>query len=325
MHLQRAIRDALSKSMGEQSLARLSRPVRDDAGDTIFSIDVDAEGALLRCCEAWGKDEAFVLIAEGLPGAGSKFGAGDPRFRLIVDPIDGTRALMFDKRSAWSLAATAPMEGGLASIELAAMTELPTTRMHIADTLWAERGSGASGVRENLITREKRAFTPSPSRAQDLRHGFASVANYFPGGKELTARLDERLMTEALGGWNPDKCEVYTDQYVSSGGQLAELALGRDRFVLDVRPLVHRALGITSSLCARPYDLCTMLVAQEAGCVVTAPDGSRLDAPLDVTTSVAFVAFANQELARRLQPLVTAALEGLKAPARRDPPPQSTR
>ena len=59
-----------------------------------------------------------------------------------------------------------------------------------------------------------------------------------------------------------------------------------------------------STLCSRPYDLCTALIAEQAGCVVTAPDGSPLDAPLDTTTSVAFVGYANQALAERLQPLV---------------------
>jgi hypothetical protein len=135
-------------------------------------------------------------------------------------------------------------------------------------------------------------------------HGFASVANYFQGGKELTARIEEDLLRRERGGWNPDKAEIYTDQYICSGGQLAEVALGRDRLVLDLRPMIHRKLGVDSSLCSRPYDVCTALVAQEAGCVVTAPDGSPLDAPLDVTTNIAFVAYANPGLAARVQPLL---------------------
>ena len=31
--------------------------------------------------------------------------------RLIVDPIDGTRGIMYDKRSAWTLAGVAPQRG----------------------------------------------------------------------------------------------------------------------------------------------------------------------------------------------------------------------
>ena len=147
-----------------------------------------------------------------------------------------------------------------------------------------------------------------PATEDNLRHGFATVTNYFPGGKELTSRIDEEILLAEMGGWNPNKAEVYSDQYICAGGQLAEMALGRDRFVLDIRPLVHKAIGTDSSLCARPYDICTALVAQNAGCVVTAPDGSPLNPPLDVTTNVAFAAYANVHLAARMQPIVTRVL-----------------
>jgi hypothetical protein len=74
--------------------------------------------------------------------------------------------------------------------------------------------------------------------------------------------------------------------------------------VLDVRPLVHHKLGAKSSLACRPYDVCTALVAQEAGCVVLDPFGAPLDAPLDVTSNVAFAAYANRALADLLVPIV---------------------
>ena len=313
--LQREIRSAVRARMLAQSSDVLSRGVRDDRGDTIFAIDVAAEDVLLPFCEAWGRDEPFVLIAEGLePDTGLVFGrpgSSGPAFRLIVDPIDGSRGLMFDKRSAWCLAAIAPDRGpgtGLRDLELAVMTELPTTRQATSDVLWAERDGATHGRRELLDGGASRELVVAPSQRADFLHGFATVANYFPGGKDLTSRFEEELIRRERGGWNPDKAEVYTDQYISSGGALAELALGRDRFVLDIRPLVHRALGVASSLCGRPYDLCTALVAQRAGCVVTAPDGSPLDAPLDVTTNLGFAGYANPALAARVQPIVDALL-----------------
>ena len=293
--------------MANQDPAAWSAIDRDGPGDTIFAIDAAAESILLRACADWARDDSFVLFAEGIEPEGRRFGSGPPRWRVIADPIDGTRGLMHDKRSAWSLFAVAPEKGQdtrLADVVCAAMTELPTTRQNRVDVLCAERGRGVRARRLDLDRGTESGFVPRPSPASDLRHGFASVANYFPGGKELTARLDEALMAKALGPWHPDKCEVYTDQYISSGGQLAELVLGRDRFVLDVRPLVHAALGVASSLCSRPYDLCTALVAEESGCVVRDPRGGPLDVPLDVTTSVAFAGYANAELARRLAPLV---------------------
>ncbi len=307
--LQRRIRAAVRAQMAAQGADVCSRRVRDDLGDTTFEIDVTAERVLLPFCEELAEHASFVLVAEGLPQDGMRFGssAAAPAFRLIVDPIDGTRGLMYDKRSAWSLAAVAIARGAearLADLSCAVMTELPTTRAGFADRLWAVRGQGARAERVNLIDGSFRQLAVVPSRRADFLHGFATVANFFQGGKELTSRIEEEILRRERGGWNPLKAEIYADQYISSGGQLAELALGRDRFVLDIRPLVHRALGVASSLCSKPYDVCTALIAREAGCVVCAPDGGPLDAPLDVTTNVAFAGYANPALAARLQPIV---------------------
>ncbi len=308
--LQADLRSSLRAHMQDQEPAVWSRTVRDDAGDTIFGIDAAVEDTLLRHCEAWGKTHHFTLLAEGLDPAGIGFGTtgrGGSPFRLLVDPIDGTRGLMFDKRSAWCLMGAAPDRGAatrLQHVEVAVMTELPTTRQSTSDVLWAIAGQGAHAERHDLATGTTHPLTLVPSQATTLRHGFATVSNFFQGGKELTARLEEAIFLRALGTWNPDKAEVYTDQYISSGGQLAEVTLGRDRFVLDVRPLVHRKLGVTSSLACRPYDIVTMRIAQEAGCVVCNPYGEPIDVPLDTTTNVAFAAYANRNLAALLIPIV---------------------
>ena len=308
--LQADIRAALRAHMQSQTAAVWSRTVRDDAGDTIFGIDVQVEEILIQHCQEWGKTQHFVLVAEGLEPGGLQFGQpgrGGPPFRLLVDPIDGTRGLMFDKRSAWCLMGAAPERGAatrLRDVEVAVMTELPTTRQVTSDALWAVAGQGARAERSDLSTGVSRPLALVPSQATTLRHGFATVSNFFQGGKELISRLEEAIFARAIGGWNPDKAEVYCDQYISSGGQLGEIVLGRDRFVLDVRPLVHKKLGVKSSLASRPYDIVTMRIAQEAGCVVCDPYGGPLDAPLDVTTNVAFACYANKELAARMIPIV---------------------
>lgn len=307
-----AVRAALRTSLARQDFERTSRVARDDDGDTIFGIDVDAEAILLEHAEQWSRDEAFVLVAEGLePATGMRFGASEPTARVIVDPIDGTRGLMFDKRSAWCLAAVAPERGAetrMSGIVVAHMSELPTTRHGRVDDLWAIRGGPAHARRIELADGSGRDYVPRPSRALDLRHGFATVCSFFQGGKELTARIDEDFIGAAIGGWDHRKAEVYADQYISSGGQLAELALGRDRFVLDLRPLIHARLGFEGTLCSKPYDLCTVLIAQAAGCVVTTPHGAPLDAPLDTVTNLAFVGYANPALATHLAPLLHACL-----------------
>ncbi len=308
--LQADIRASLRAHMRSQEQQVWSRTVRDDAGDTIFGIDAEVEDILVQHCQEWGKTQHFVLIAEGVDPDGIQFGRpglGGPPFRLLADPIDGTRGLMFDKRSAWCLMGIAPERGKatrLQDVEVAVMTELPTTRQSTSDVLWAIRGKGAHAERHDIGTGHPRPLVLVPSQAKTLLHGFASVSNFFQGGKELIARLEEAILLRAVGPWNPAKAEVYSDQYICSGGQLAEVALGRDRFVLDVRPLVHRKLGVKSSLACRPYDIVTALVAQEAGCIVLDPYGEPLDAPLDTTTNVAFACYANAALAAQLVPIV---------------------
>lgn len=308
--LQADLRAALRAHMKSQEPAVWSRTVRDDAGDTIFGIDAKVEGILVQHCQDWGRSQHFVLVAEGLDPAGIPFGRpglGGPPFRLLVDPIDGTRGLMFDKRSAWCLAGAAPDRGAdtcLQDVEVAVMTELPTTRQATSDVLWAVVGQPAAGERHDLVTGAARPIAPVPSQHDHLRHGFATVCNFFQGGKELLGRLEEAIFRRALGGWRPDKAEVYTDQYISSGGQFAEVVLGRDRFVLDVRPLVHRKLGVASSLTCRPYDVVTWRIAEAAGCIVSDPFGAPLDAPLDTVSDIAFACYSNRALAAKLQPIV---------------------
>lgn len=313
--LQLELRDALREHTQTQAVELLARAVRDDEGDTIFGLDIAVEELLLRRCEDWGREQHFTVLAEGLTSSGVEFGRpgrGGPPFRLLVDPVDGTRGLMYDKRSAWCLMGAAPDRGEetrLQDVEVAVMTELPTTRQNVCDVLWASAGAPTQAERHDVARGTVERLAVRPSAAADLRHGFASVANYFPGGKSQTAALEEAILRRAMGGWNPEKAEVYTDQYICTGGQLAEVALGRDRFVMDVRPLVYAKLGVASALACRPYDLSTWLIGQQAGCVVRDPLGAPLDAPLDLTTNVSFACYSSQALADFLAPIVREEIE----------------
>jgi fructose-1,6-bisphosphatase/inositol monophosphatase family enzyme len=86
-----------------------------------------------REIESWPDEcKPLVLVAEGIGEEGRRdFGPPDgARVRVIVDPIDGTRGLMYDKRSAWFLAAVAENRGEetcLADTFAAVMVELPTS------------------------------------------------------------------------------------------------------------------------------------------------------------------------------------------------------
>src|SRR5207245_11809027 len=101
------------------------------------------------------------------------------------------------------------------------------------------------------------------------------------------------------------------DQYASSGGQLYELMAGHDRFVTDLRPLMEHLLrerGASLGICCHPYDLCTELIAREAGVIVTDVRGERLSAPLAVQATVAWAGYANDSIRAQIEPLLQAAL-----------------
>lgn len=294
-------------------------------GDVIYRIDQKGEELLVEWCDVQARHFPFLLIAEGISESGERmFPAGadpaDARYRVIVDPIDGTRGLMYDKRSAWILTGVAPNRGpetSLRDVEWAVMTEVPTTRARYADQLWAQRGGGAQGITYDLASEEPieaRAFIPRPSRATDLRHGFASIVKFFPGGKEATARLEEALFAELLGPPVDSVPQIFDDEYISSGGQLYEVIVGHDRFLADLRPLILpracKAEGV-SRMTAHPYDLCTELIAREAGVIVTGADGELLDAPLDVHHPVAWIAYANEALRRQIEPVLQRLLRDL--------------
>ncbi len=165
----------------------------------------------------------------------------DPAWTVIVDTIDGTRGLMYDKRAAWCLAAAAPHGGSLRDIVAAAMTELPTVKQGAADQLSGTRGGGIAAERVDLRDGQRAALGVRPSSATDLEHGFAGLAKFFVPGKPELAELESELFAR-LGSRH-----VFDDEYISSGGQLHELISGHDRFVADLRPLVDAdGVGVPS-------------------------------------------------------------------------------
>jgi fructose-1,6-bisphosphatase/inositol monophosphatase family enzyme len=266
------------------------------SADTIYAIDRVADDALVGWFATHWPD--VELVSEGLE---ERVLIGtDPQWTVIVDSIDGTRGLMYDKRPAWCLAAAAPRGGSLRDVVAAAMSELPTTKQGLADQLSGTRGNGVVAERIDLRDGARAALTVRPSTALDLEHGFAAVAKFFPSGKVALAQLETELFTR-LGSR-----DVFDDEYISSGGQLHELIAGRDRFVADLRPLVDPA-----AFACHPYDVCTAMLLEEAGGVVTDPRGGPLDVPLDTTTAVAWVGYANPDLAARIGPILAELVDDL--------------
>ena len=312
------IRESLVDAFSTQHHDVLAGVAHDEEGDTIYAIDRVSEAVLVDHLGEVARDEPLCLIAEGLPPDGLPLPSGtredDCRWRVLVDPIDGTRGLMYQKRPAWVLTGVAPNRGRatrLRDIVLAVQTEVPLLKQHLSDQLWALRGEGVEGRRIDRLTGAMTTLTVRPSAATTLRHGFASVSRFFPGARDVLAGIDDEIVAEVEGPAVSGKAACFEDQYISTGGQLYELIAGHDRFIADIRPVVSPVLasrGLPRSLCCHPYDLCSSLVAEEAGVQLTDAVGAPLDAPFDLDTDVSWVGYANDALRARVEPALLGAL-----------------
>jgi hypothetical protein len=221
---------------------------------------------------------------------------------------------MYQKRSAWILTGVARNRGdqtNLSDIELAVQTEIPLVKQHLSDCLWAIRGYGAHAERYNRLTGERMQITLQPSREPTIAHGYAGIVRFFPGARAELAAIDEEIVLGALGPTQPGKAHCFEDQYASTGGELYELVSGHDRFIADLRPLMKNILndrGLTLGICCHPYDLCTELIAREAGVLVTDLHGNALSAQLAVEPDVAWTGYANAQIREQIEPLLRNAL-----------------
>ena len=311
LELHDLIRTQVTEAAELRPTDALARVSREETADTIYAIDVVAEDTLHRFAEWLSQTQSFVLIAEGLADGKQVWPPGtkeaDAMWRIIVDPIDGTRGLMYQKRSAWILSAVAPNRGPATSLQdivLAVQTEIPLRKQHLSDQLVAIRGEGLTAHRGGCLLGEQSELTVRPSTARTIAHGYATVVRFFPGGREELAAIDEEIVRGVIG---PDvgggRAFCFEDQYASTGGQLYELLAGHDRFIADLRPLVKSA-----TLCCHPYDICTALIAAEAGIIITDAYGNPLDVPLDVATNVTWIGYANDHIRQQIEPLLQAAL-----------------
>jgi fructose-1,6-bisphosphatase/inositol monophosphatase family enzyme len=310
-----AIRRRIHKEVlkGSEGLAS---PVAQEGGDTIFTIDRHVEPVIESHVEEWPAEcKPLVLIAEGMGKSGKRVIGGKreaPRYRVIIDPIDGTRGLMYDKRSAWFIAAVVEERGEntrLRDAFAAALVELPTSKQSWCDAFVATREQPTTGIRMPIAGGSPVPHAGRPSLAENLDNGFGQVSNFFPGTKVLAAELMERIAEQTSGPVKTGQALIFDDQYISSGGQMVELMVGHDRFCCDLRPLFYRILErqtgkVVRGMECHPYDVAGMLVAQNAGVVITDGFGEHLDCPLDVHTGVHWCGYANKTLQDAIQPVI---------------------
>ncbi len=304
-------------SLREQTIEQRSAIYKEGEDDTIYQIDRDVEEVLLPILEKNAKVlNGIVLIAEGIGENANAVvlpkgkRAESAALRIILDPIDGTRGIMYDKRSAFFLAAAAPNRGNTTSlidVEVAVMKELPTSRSIFSDTLWSIRGKGAHAFTRNLLTNDITKREVLPSKSKTIIGGFAQIARFFPPGRDLLARIEDELIDIIAPDIPAGKAVIFEDQYISTGGQLYEMLMGHDRFIADIRHILYNKLekeGKKRGHVCHPYDICTKMIASEAGIIITDVYGTRLDAPLDVLSPVDWIGYANGHIRSEVEPVL---------------------
>ena len=311
-----AVCDKVHHSLLTQTTEARSAVYKEEEEDTIFQIDRDVEEVLVPALEEIARKlGGIVLIAEGIGEHGVTILPADiteeeAAIRIIIDPIDGTRGIMYDKRPAFFLAGAAPNKGpetSLQDIEVAVLTELPTSKCFQSDTLWAIRGLGAHAFTRMLLTGEIKEKSFAPSRATTIIGGFSQIARFFPPGRDILAAMDDELISIIKPDLPFGKAIIFEDQYISTGGQMYEMLMGHDRFIADIRPALYRKLereGKRTGLMCHPYDCATILIAEEAGIIVTDTYNRPLNAPLDVMSPVGFVLYANKAIYNEVQPVL---------------------
>lgn len=307
--VQKAFRDGTST---------LADAVTEEGGDRIYRIDREVEATIEDAINEW-PDECLplLLIAEGMGSDGrQQFGATSqkPRWRLLIDPIDGTRMLMYDKRSAWFLAAVCPDRGeatALGDSVASVMVELPPSKQTMADAFVASPGSPTRSLRFHVdesqppLISDAVEFAAMPSNKVDLHDGFATVLSMFPGTRQLAADLAERIAERC--GVMTSLPTVFDDQYISCGGLMYQLMTGRDLCCLDLRPQFNQILGRSGDerfIESHPYDLAGLLTLRSTGVIMTNGLGRLLDAQLNIHTGVDWCGYANSHIRNLVEPIV---------------------
>ncbi len=297
LDLAAAIKDAVAP------LARAvkGREIVDTAqsGDVTFQLDKVAEKTLLNFLKRAGLPVAYYSEDSGY----STFTSEKPRHLLIVDPIDGSRAAKSGfEGCVVSVASTRVIErptiGGL---DNACVVELLGER-----TFYAERGKG---VRIHVGEQLKKAKLSANTSLDMLTWSMTVPAR----PAELIFPTAARLIdfSSMKGGFFSCNSTAYSLTRLLTN-QLDACVDFANRFYRDipdrVREMFQRAGG-GKVIGIAPYDIAAaLLIAEEAGCVVTDAKGGKFDEVLLLDSSesnhLSLVAASNKELHTKLLDLL---------------------
>ncbi|MBM3989791.1 MAG: hypothetical protein FJ298_02160 [Planctomycetes bacterium] len=315
-------RATMREAVETLDLDSAARAVRQGAGDVTYALDARVEATIERWTERVARTQALSVLTEdsgwrhfGPDGSGgvrelAGFDHGGPR--IALDPIDGTRNLMCDLRSAWTVVSFAPPGSTaprLRDVALGIVSEIPDTRGGRYRRLAAVRGQACSFEEREL---GDDALVRSRSLAADddarVDHGYFPIFRYSPDQRPALARIEADFTERLRVHEGANLRHFFDDQYISNAGQLFLLAIGTYRMIADVRGWLAQRMGRTT-VNSHPYDVAgAILCARAAGCIVEGPLAAELDFELDVVTPVDFVGFTNAATAARIRPHLEAAL-----------------
>ena len=261
-HVAAAVADAVRPHLGTPGArARVSVA---PGGDATLVIDEVAEEVVTHELRAVG-DVGFYSEDQGLV----RF--GEPRFFLVIDPVDGTRPAAAGLEScAVSIGVTPPREDAtLGDVHFGVVHELKT-----GDRYWAKRGGGARGERAD--------GTPiplHPSANADLGALFWTAGLRGRPSLPMAVALEELADACSMGGGTFELgSAAFALTRVATGQLDAYVDIGRR--ALDTYPALEPAfleVGEGAVCTNFPYDVAAgILILEELGAVVTRADGTPL-------------------------------------------------
>lgn len=227
-------------------------------GDVTFAIDERAEGRMEEFLAERAPDVAFYSEDRGMVTPG-----GEPRWVLVVDPIDGTRPAMAGFESACVSVAAAPLgeEPTMADVEVGCVVEIKSGARFLAvrgeGVDPAPRLSGQTSLDRMLWTYgfRGRPVVPTAIVLEELIDCSSVSGGTFDLG---SATYDmTRLVTGQL------------DAYVEPGPRMID--------EVDWVRAEFERVGRGAILNNSPYDLAAAaLICAEAGVVITGAAGESL-------------------------------------------------
>ena len=268
-------------------------------GDVTFAIDERAEARMEAFLAERAPDVAFYSEDRGLVVPG-----GEPRWVLVVDPIDGTRPALAGLESACVSVAAAPFGGEprMADVEVGCVVEIKSGQRFLAI-----RGGGVDPApRLSAETSAERMLWTYGFRGRPVVPTAIVLAELLDGSSVAGGTFD-------LGSATYDMTRLVTgqlDAYVEPGPRMID--------EVDWVRAEFERVGRGAILNNSPYDLAAgALILDEAGAIVTDASGRPLgDRPLlgsGHDFQMSCVCAANAELHAAIVASLDAGIERLRA------------